>query len=316
MSSIAENLKNAAALLSQSGVAEPRREAALMLAFTLEKDRTFLVAHSERDLSPEEETRFKVFVARRARREPFQYIVGRQEFYNLDFSVTPEVLIPRPETELLVENAIEILRGKSAPRFCEIGVGSGCVSISILHANKSARAVAVDISEGALKVAEKNAARHRVSERLDLKISDVFDALDEEKFSVDGKLSLEEKSSSDEDFSSTGKSFSIGEKFDLIVSNPPYIARAEIENLQAEVRGYEPAAALTDEADGFRIIEKIISGAPRFLKPRSFMLLEIGFGQAARVREMFAARGGVWRAVEILPDLQGIERAVKAEIGG
>ncbi len=285
MSSIAENLKNAAALLSQSGVAEPRREAASLLAFALEKDRTFLVAHSERDLSPEEEARFGAFVARRARREPFQYIVGRQEFYNLDFLVTPDVLIPRPETELLVDNAIEILRGKDSPSFCEVGIGSGCVSISILNSLNAARAVGFDISERALQIAEKNAERHQVSERLDLKISNVFDALGDANF-------------------------------DLIVSNPPYIARAEVENLQAEVRDYEPEAALTDEADGFSIIEKIIDGAPRFLKPRAFLLLEIGFGQARRVREMFAARRNLWRAVEILPDLQGIERAVKAQIGG
>ncbi|MBA2621828.1 MAG: peptide chain release factor N(5)-glutamine methyltransferase [Acidobacteria bacterium] len=315
MSSIAENIKSAAAVLSKNGVAQPRREAASLLAFALGKDKTFLVAHSESILSPEEEARFEAFVARRARREPFQYIVGRQEFYNLDFSVTRDVLIPRPETELLVENAIEILRGKSAPAFCEIGVGSGCVSVSILHSNKSARAVGVDISEMALRVAEKNAVRHRVSERLDLKISDVFDALDGENLSGDGKFPLG-KSSSDEDFFSTGKGLSIGEKFDLIVSNPPYIARAEIENLHAEVRDYEPETALTDKANGFRIIEKIIADAPQFLKPRSFLLLEIGFGQAARVREMFAARGGVWRTIEILPDLQDIERVVKAEIGG
>lgn len=280
MSTIAEQLKKATEILIESGVGEARREAALLLALALQKNKTFLVAHSDYELSTTEKIRFQNFTQRRARREPFQYVAGRQQFYGLDFLVTPDVLIPRPETELLVETAIEILRSKDAPSFCEIGVGSGCVSVSILHAVETARAVGFDVSESALKIATKNAERHAVADRLKLEISDVFENLRDEKF-------------------------------DLIVSNPPYISAADFIDLQREVRDFEPPTALTDGKNGLTIIKKIIENAPQFLKPDSFLLLEIGFGQANATREMLARR--VWKTVEILPDLQGIPRAVKAE---
>lgn len=279
MSNIVEKLRQASEILKSSGIAEARREAVSLLAFALGKDKIFLVAHSEYSLSTEENKRFDEFLKRRAMREPLQYITGRQEFFGLDFAVTKDVLIPRPETELLVESAIGILRDWENPRFCEIGVGSGCIGISILHELKSARAVGLDISKNALEIARKNAAAHSVLIRLDLKISDVYEN-------------------------------SGAEKFDLIASNPPYIALEEVKNLQAEVRDYEPICALTDNFNGLSIIEKIILGAPEFLKSDGFLLLEIGFGQANKVREMFSAR--IWRDVEILPDLQGIPRTVKA----
>ncbi len=282
MSNIAEKLKTATEILQRAKITEPRREAVSLLCFALQKDKAFLVAHSEYELSAGEENRFRDLLERRARREPFQYITGAQEFYALDFLVTNDVLIPRPETEIIVENAIEILGENESPKFCEVGVGSGCISVSILHAIPAARAVGLDISEKALKVARTNAERHKVSPRLELKISDVFTSLS-------------------------------NERFDLIVSNPPYIPAGDIEELQAEVRDFEPLAALTDHADGLTIIEKIIAGAPKFLKPDSFLLLEIGFNQADFVRKMFSPR--IWRKVEFLLDLQGIPRTVKAQTG-
>ena len=282
MPSIFEHLSNAAKILRSSGSEQPRREAASLLAFALEKDKTFLIAHPEYELSNVEERRFRRFLKRRACREPFQYITGKQEFYGLDFLVTPDVLIPRPETELIVETAIEILCGETRAQFCEVGVGSGCISVSILHEKKSASAIGFDISNKALKVAQKNAETHQVIERLELKVSDVFEALR-------------------------------GEKFDLIVSNPPYISSEDTKNLQAEVRDFEPLMALTDGIDGFAIIEKIVTGAPTFLKDGGFLLLEIGFGQASRVSQMFSP--GIWTYIEILPDLQGIPRMMKAQIG-
>ncbi len=280
MPDIDEQLKSATQILTASGVKAARREAASLLVLALQKDRTFLVAHSDYELSDEEENRFRAFVQRRARREPFQYIAGEREFYGLEFSVTPAVLIPRPETELLVEAAIEILRSKNEPRFCEIGVGSGCISVSILNEIKAARAVAFDVSEKALRIAAANAERHRVADRLKLEISNVFENLK-------------------------------GEKFDLIVSNPPYISAEEFRDLQTEVRDFEPALALTDGENGLTIVKKIIKDAPKFLKSNSFLLLEIGYGQAEIVREMFAPR--FWKSVEILPDLQGIPRTVRAK---
>ena len=277
---ITEILKDATEILQRSGVVEPRREANSLLIFALKKDRTFLIAHNDYKLSIAEETKFQSFLQRRANYEPFQYITGKQEFYGLDFLVTPDVLIPRPETEIIVENAIEILKRRESSRFCEIGVGSGCISIAILCNLENASAIGLDISANALEIAKKNAEIHRVSERLSLKISNVFDDLAKEKF-------------------------------DLIVSNPPYIPCQDIENLQAEVRDYEPLNALTDGADGFSIIEKIIADAPRFLKPDGFLLMEIGFGQAEKVESFFAAN--LWQTVEILPDLRGIPRTIKAQ---
>ena len=280
---IYEILKSASEILQLSEISQPRREAVSLLAFTLQKDKTFLVAHPEYVLTAEEEKRFQDFLARRARREPFQYITGKQEFYGLDFLVTEDVLIPRPETELIVENAIEILRGRENAKVCEVGAGSGCISTAILHNIETARAIGLDISEKALRVARKNSEIHRVSERLELRISDVFAVL-------------------------------ANEKFDLIVSNPPYISVEDIENLQAEVRDYEPITALTDGKDGFSIVEKIVAESPQFLNRNGFLLMEIGFNQAEKVRKMFSPER--WGAVEILPDLQGIFRTVKAQIGG
>jgi release factor glutamine methyltransferase len=277
---IAERLREASGTLHSSGIIQSRREAYLLLALALKKDKTFLIAHPEYELSGEEEKRFKDFLIRRASREPFQYIVGKQEFYGLDFATTKDVLIPRPETELIVETAIEILRAKRNLNFCEVGIGSGCIAVSILHKVKTARAIGLDISPKALEIAAGNAATHHVLNRLELKISDVFEVLKDEKF-------------------------------DLIISNPPYIPSKEIENLQAEVRDFEPIIALTDGDDGLSIIEKIIVESPKFLNKEGFLLLEIGFGQADKVREIFEQE--IWRVVEILPDLQGIPRMVKAQ---
>ncbi len=279
---ISEILKTASEVLQSSGISQPRREAASLLAFTLQKDKTFLIAHPEYQLAEMEENCFREFLQRRARREPFQYITGKQEFYGLDFAVTKDVLIPRPETEMIVENAIEILRNRENAEFCEIGVGSGCISIAILHNVKTAGAIGLDISKRALEIAKKNAGTHRVLERLKLENSDVFQILREEKF-------------------------------DLIVSNPPYIPSKDVKTLQAEVWGFEPLLSLTDGKDGFSIIKKIIIDAPKFLGENGFLLMEIGFKQAIKVKEMFSPE--VWCEIDILPDLQGIPRMVKAQVG-
>ena len=279
MPNISETLEQATEILQASGIAEPRREAKSLLAFVLDKNQTFLVAHPEYELSAKEKKHFQTVLKRRASREPFQYIVGRQEFCGLDFAVTKDVLIPRPETEMIVEAAIEILRENG--RFCEVGIGSGCVSISILHEVKTASAIGLDASERALAVAERNAKTHKVLERLELKLSNVFDNLQNKK----------------------------DEKFDLIVSNPPYISSQEMKTIQREVRDFEPHIALTDGRNGLSIVEKIIGDAPNFLRADGFLLMEIGFNQAIRVQEMFDKT--IWRGIEFLPDSQSILRMVK-----
>ena len=281
MPTISENLQKATEILRQNEIAEPRQEANSLLAFALQKDKTFLIAHPEYELSDAEENCFQQILKRRANREPFQHITGKQEFYGLDFEVNSDVLIPRPETELIVENALEILRNLENSRFLEIGIGSGCISISILHNLPKATATGVDISEKALQIAKRNAETHNVTSRFQLKLSDVFSALNDEEF-------------------------------DIIVSNPPYIPSEDITNLQTEVRDFEPLNALTDGKDGLSIIENIIVNSPKFLRPKGFLLMEIGFGQAEPVNEMFSA--DIWQSIEILPDLQGIPRMVRAQL--
>lgn len=281
MPNISETIQNATESLQQRGIAEPRREANSLLAFALNKDKTFLIAHPEYQLDENEQNFFEEILTRRAKREPFQHITGKQEFYGLDFEINENVLIPRPETELIVENAIEILSKIENPKFCEVGTGSGCISISILHNVKNATAIGLDISEKALEITAKNAEKHNVLSRLQFKESNVFSVL-------------------------------TNEKFYLIVSNPPYISSEEIPILQNEVRDFEPINALTDGKDGLSIIENIVENSPKFLCFEGFLLMEIGFGQAEKVRQIFSS--DIWQSVEILPDLQGIPRMVKAKL--
>ncbi len=276
---IAEALAEAAASLASGGVAEAAREAASLMMFSLGVDRSYLFAHPERDLTPAELDRYIALVKRRTAREPFQHITGTQEFYGLDFAVSPDVLIPRPETEILVEEALRIIQTNSVTRFAEIGIGSGCISISILSNAAEVTAIAGDISPSAIKVARDNAERIGVIDRLAIIKSDVFGAFPDEAFP-------------------------------LIVSNPPYIPADEIEHLQPEVGRHEPRAALTDEADGLTIIERIITAAPRYLVPRGSLLMEVGWDQSDRVRRLFDEEN--WASVEFLPDLQGIPRIAKA----
>ena len=276
-----ETLQESSRILAESGIDDAPRQAASLLGLALDKDRAFLIAHPEYELNGGEQIRFEEYLSRRAAREPLQYIRGTQEFYRLEFDVEPGVLIPRPETEILVENAIGLLKDEAGPWLCEVGVGTGCISISVLHEVRQAFATGLDISDTALDLTRKNALKHGVSERLKLARSDIFGALGQEKF-------------------------------DLIVSNPPYIPKPEYDRLQPEVRDFEPAAALTDGGTGLSIIEKIVLEAPKYLRPGGFLLMEIGFGQAEKAAQMFAS--AIWPGFEILPDLQSIPRIVKARV--
>jgi len=264
--------------LSEADVPEPIRETKLLLAYSVGRDEVFLIAHPEYEMTSTEFAKFEDSILRRAAREPYQYIVGKQEFYGLDFIVTPAVLIPRPETEMLVERSIELIQEISSPRFFEIGAGSGCISISILANVPDASGVAVDISNEALKVASMNVDKHNVTDRLELKISDVFAGLNDESF-------------------------------DLIVSNPPYVRSEDIPDLQPEVRDYEPVRALTDGGSGLNIISRIISGASKRLVPGGTLLIEIGIGQDHEVLELVS--GKEWRDGIVVKDFQGIPRMLQ-----
>jgi release factor glutamine methyltransferase len=274
---ISQALDNAGSALAQAGVATPRSEAASLLRSVLRKDAVFLIAHPDSELTDLEHDDFMVAVSRRCQREPFHYITGSREFFALEFGVAPGVLIPRPETEILVEAAIETLRGRKNPRFCEIGIGTGCVAVSILNAVPQAFCIAVDISDPALELAALNAARHGVDKRLTLVRGDLF---------------------------GTARG-----PFDLVVSNPPYKPDPDFDDLQPEVK-FEPREALLGGPDGLAVIRRLISESPAVLADGGILLIEFGFGQAERVTEMFDK--DVWMDVEVLPDLQGIPRVIKA----
>lgn len=279
---IAGALAEASAALRAAGVAEARADARALLSDTLARDHAFLIAHSDDELDAHALDLFRARVARRAAGEPVQYITGRQEFYGLDFEVNPAVLIPRPETELLVEVALELLRERdAAPLVCDVGTGSGCIPVALLHERRDARACALDLSPGALAVAARNAARHGVAERLTFLVSDCFDALGAAHAGA----------------------------FDLITSNPPYIAESELPHLQREVREYEPRLALTPgDDDGLSIIRRLVADAPRFLGAGGHLLFEIGYGQHEAAARLIDAR--IWTLLGIRRDLQGIPRVV------
>jgi release factor glutamine methyltransferase len=279
---IAEALREAAGALRVAGVAEPRREAGTLLAHSLGRDRAFLLTHADEALTGAQLADFRACVGRRAAGEPFQYIAGRQEFYGLEFEVGPDVLIPRPETELLVEEALKLLKGTQAPLLCDVGTGSGCIAVTLLHERADARGFALDLSPAALAVAARNAARHGVAERLRPLASDCFDALREGEHK--------------------------GVRFDLVASNPPYIAESDLAGLQKEVRDHEPRAALTPGGDGLSVIRRLLTEAPGFLKPGGHLLVEIGFEQHEQVSALVDPR--VWTLLDIRLDLQGIPRTV------
>jgi len=276
---IAEALRNANDLLNIAGLKEPQKDARLLLQFALRRPKEFLFAHPEYELTEEENAAFDDALTRRGKHEPVQYITGTTEFYGLEFNVSPAVLIPRPETEILVENAVNALKENSAARFCEIGVGSGCISVSMLAELPNSSAIAVDRSPGALAIAGQNAKRHGVLDRLDLRLSDVFDSVAE-----------------------TG--------LDAIVANPPYISLDEVAELDREVRDFEPEMALTDNADGLDVIRKIIFDSSHKLRPGGVLFLEIGFGQSERILPLLSDEK--WRDARFFSDLQSIPRILRA----
>lgn len=264
--------------LREGGVAESRRDAGSLLAHVLDRDRTFVIAHAGDELNQEQFEAFRSLIKRRAAGEPLQYITGHQEFFKLDFEVTPAVLIPRPETELIVEAALALLPDDRAARIADIGTGSGCLAISLLHERPAARAVAIDVSPAALEIARRNAARHSVADRLDLLGSDTLSAL--------GVAQVEWR-------------------FDLIVSNPPYVSEDEMKTLQREVN-HEPRTALAAGADGLSIIRRLLHEARPFLRSGGHLVFEIGFGQSEAIEQLIDRH--VWNLLERCEDLQGIPR--------
>jgi release factor glutamine methyltransferase len=251
----------------------PRRDAEVLLAHLLGCDQAALLTHPERLLSPAEWDQYQGLVARRAAYEPIQYITGSQEFFGLLFEVTPDVLIPRPETEHLVEAVLE--RVGPETHILDVGTGSGAIAVAIAHALARSQVTGVDFSPAALEVARRNAQRHRVLERVTFLQSDLLAAVD-------------------------------GAHFDVVVSNPPYVPEAE--QLEPQVYNYEPHSALFAGPTGLEIYKRLIPQAREVLKPRGWLLLEIGYGQSNALLELLSD----WTAVSFTNDLQGIPRVVVA----
>jgi release factor glutamine methyltransferase len=270
-------MTTAASLLLASPL--PPLEARILLGHALGWRRTELITRVDEPLAADALVRYRSLDARRAAGEPIAQIVGMREFFGLEFDVTPSVLIPRPETELLVETALAAIEGIAAPRVLDLGTGTGAIAVALASMRPDARIWAVDRSADALAVAERNAAKlldaARPGGALHLLQSDWYAALDP-------ALS-----------------------FDAIVSNPPYIAQGDPHLSEGDLR-FEPRGALTDEADGLSAIRAIVAGARGFLAPRGALWIEHGYDQAADVRALLAAQG--FRDVRSLADLAAIER--------
>jgi len=251
-------------------------DAQLLLRHATGKDRAFLLTHPDDELVPEQQSRFDQFLARRAQHEPIQYILGEQEFYGLPLHVTPDVLIPRPETEHLIEAALQRLPHDALLRIADIGTGSGAIAIALAHALPHAVITALDSSLLALKVAQKNAERHNVENRIRFLESDLLDAVAEQSF-------------------------------DAIVSNPPYVPDDEV--LEEQVREYEPHSALYAGPSGLEVYRRLIPQAWQGLEPQGWLLIEIGHGQ----RDAIAALLADWGEVEFMNDLQEIPRIAIAK---
>jgi release factor glutamine methyltransferase len=258
------------------GIESPRLDAELLVAKALETDRVGLYLDLNRPLVDSERNAIRPLVTRRREREPVAYILGHRDFYGRRFIVTPDVLIPRPETETLVEHALRCIPQDDACRVLDVGTGSGAIAVTIAAERPPALVTATDISEAALKVASDNAERLDVADRIRFERADLL---------------------------------SDAEQYDFIVSNPPYIARPDMEALQAEIREHEPVAALEAGEDGLDVVRALLVAAQPVTASGAQMLIEIGAGQAVAVDD-FVARHTAWQPVAVYPDLDRVERVI------
>jgi release factor glutamine methyltransferase len=276
-----DSLSKAVACLTAENVPSPRLSAELLLMFTLSSDRAYLFAHPERKLSTEEESRYEAALAERVRGVPAQYITGHQEFWGMDLIVTPAVLIPRPETEHVIETVLELCSAevrspKSKVRIVDVGTGSGCIALALAKELPHAEIHATDISPGALEIARANAARHQLDRRIHFRQADLLGGLKRD--------------------------------FDFVVSNPPYVGDSEEDQVQLEVRKFEPRNAVFAGPKGTEVIARLIPQARQRLRPGGWLIMEISGTIAEEVRKLLEG----WEEVAIKPDLQSIPRVVQA----
>lgn len=276
-----QSLNAAVVRLTAERVPSPQMNAELLLRFVLSCDRAYLFAHPERELTPDEASRYEVALAERARGAPAQYITGHQEFWGMDFIVTPAVLIPRPETEHLIETVLQLQTSALAPhtsgskvRIADVGTGSGCIALALAKELPNAEVYATDISAAALEIARANAARHQLEARIQFRHTDLLTDLEP--------------------------------PFDFIVSNPPYVG--ESEEVQLEVRKFEPRSAVFAGPTGTEVIARLIPQARELLRPEGTLVLEVSASIADQVLRLFTG----WDQVDVILDLQQIPRVIRA----
>jgi release factor glutamine methyltransferase len=265
-------------LFRRAGIDTPELDARLLAELAFGVERLELVNREREIADPEALARLQAFATRRLRGEPVDRIIGEKEFWGLAFTLNEATLVPRPETEMLVRRGLELLEGRTHKRVLDLGTGTGCVPIAILSESPSATGIAVDLSSEAILAAQWNAERHGVAKRFDARPGSWFDPLQ------------------------------VGEDFDLITSNPPYIERSAIEGLAPEVKDHDPRLALDGGADGLDAYRDIIGEAIHWLKRGGVLAVEIGSTQAAAVRAMFVKAG--FEEVSVEKDLAGLDRVV------
>lgn len=270
-----EAIEWGATVLSESAIDNPNLDAWYLLQMVCKIERSFYYLHEEEELPPEEKREYELAVEKRAEHVPLQYIIGEQEFMGLNFKVNSNVLIPRQDTETLVEETIRVL--KEGKKVLDLCTGSGCIIISLIKNVPGILSTACDISKPALLVAKENGKNHEVD--VDWIRSDLFDNLTD--------------------------------KYDVIVSNPPYIPTAEIEKLMPEVRDFEPATALDGHEDGLHFYREIIGTCEAYLNSEGYLLLEIGCDQGTEVSALMRENG--FTEIEIVKDLAHLDRVVKGK---
>jgi release factor glutamine methyltransferase len=268
--------------LAKKGFESPRAEAQILLAHVLACKKVDLIVRYTEQPTEAERTRYRELIQRRAAGWPVAYLVGSRDFYLLTFEVSTAVLIPRPDTETLVLEALAFLKPLPSPTVLDIGTGSGCIAVSIAHQKKDARVTATDVSPDALEVARRNAAKHGLVERVNFLQGDLLTPIPQDA------------------------------TFDLIASNPPYIAEGEMEGLAPDVRDHEPRIALDGGPDGLKFYRRIAMGVTQFLKPGGRLLLEIGYTQDENVRRILSEQPQL-ELGPTLKDIQGHPRVVQAK---
>jgi release factor glutamine methyltransferase len=272
-----ESLHSAITRLTSDRVPSPRLNAELLLMFTLNCDRAHLYAHPERELTKEEQSRYDEALTQRTKGVPAQYITGHQEFWGLDLIVSPAVLIPRPETEHLIETVLPLARALKNPKIADVGTGSGAIALALAKELPNAEIHATDISPSALEIAEANAARLQLERNLFFHDTDLLNGLEVAAF-------------------------------DFVVSNPPYVGESEEDQMQLEVRKFEPRTAVFAGPTGLEVIENLIPAAHTALRPGGYLIMEISGTIADRVRALLHG----WEDITLTNDLQGIPRVASA----